>query len=138
MKFASIAFYILALSLILWYSEAFVARPLVVSPARSANKQLSTTASPQHARVTALALLAGSKGINKIVATTAPQHARFPALRDDPKGVYDVVFNAFPAALLVFAVTASTITQDKVLAAEKEIRKEEKESRKEAIASERQ
>ena len=133
MKFASIAFYI-ALSFILWYSEAFVVPRLVVSPALSTNKQFLTTAPPQHARVT--------------------------ALWDDPKGIYDVVFNAFPAALLVFAVSVSFVSQEKILASEKEKRAEvlaaekenlavwkaiqegaiatEKESREKAIAAERE
>ena len=107
MKFASIAFYI-ALSFILWYSEAFVVPRLVVSPALSTNKQFLTTAPPQHARVT--------------------------ALWDDPKGIYDVVFNAFPAALLVFAVSVSFVSQEKILASEKEKRAEVLAAEKENLA----
>ena len=183
MKVAALC--ILALSFIIGCSEAFIARRLVVSPALSTSKILATTA-PQHARVTALGLLDGSKGTNKILArkapqhthvtalglwhgskgtnkipaTTAPQHARVTALWDDPKGWADVVFNAVPAALLVFVVSTSTSAQEKVLAAEKEKRREvlaaekenlavwkaiqegaiatERESRKEAIAAERE
>ena len=131
MKVAALC--ILALSFIIGCSEAFIARRLVVSPALFSNK---------------------------ILATTAPQHARVTALWDDPKGIYDVVFNAFPAALLVFAVSVSFYSQEKVLASEKEKRAEvlaaekenlavwkaiqegaiatERESRKEAIAAERE
>ena len=119
MKFASIAFYILAFSFILWYSEAFVVRRLVVSPALSTNKQLWTTAPPQHARVTALGLWDRSKVTNKQGARKAPQHARITALRDH-KGLLDVVVNSIPAVLLAIRAQASLIAQDKAIAAEKE------------------
>jgi hypothetical protein len=143
MKFASMAFFT-ALSFI-WYSEAFVVPRLVVSPATlSTNKQILSTAPPQHARVT--------------------------ALRDDPKGIVDVVFNSIPLGVLfiaaaterenrkeVFALQENALAtwkaaQEAAIAAEKESRKEaiaaekasqdkaiaaEKESRKEAIAAEK-
>ena len=105
MKVAALC--ILALSFIIGCSEAFIARRLVVPPA------LFT---------------------NKVLATTAPQHARVTALRDDPKGIFDVVFNAFPAALLVFAVSVSFVSQEKILASEKEKRAEVLAAEKENLA----
>ena len=94
-------------------------------------------------------------------------NARFPALSDDPKGLFDVAFNAIPLAVLIvvaaterenrkeiFAAQDKAIgvwkaTQEEAIAAEKESRKEasllqekaitaERESRKEDIAAERE
>ena len=113
MKFASIAaLCILALSFILCYSEAFVVRRLVVSPAFSTNKQLWTTA--------------------------PPQYARFPALRDDPKGLYDVIFNVVPVALLAFTVSMSVAGQDKSYAAQDRAIAAREVAQDKAIAAERE
>ena len=120
MKFASMAFFT-ALSFI-WYSDAFVVPRLVVSPALSTNKQILSTAPPQHARVT--------------------------ALRDDPKGIVDVVFNSIPLGVLFIAAATERENrkevfslQEKALATWKAAQEAaiaaEKESRKEAIAAEK-
>ena len=121
MKFASMAFFT-ALSFI-WYSEAFVVPRLVVSPATlSTNKQILSTAPPQHARVT--------------------------ALRDDPKGIVDVVFNSIPLGVLFIAAATERENRKEVFAlqeralatwkaAQEAAIAAEKESRKEAIAAEK-
>ena len=120
MKVAALC--ILALSFIIGCSEAFIARRLVVPPA------LFT---------------------NKVLATTAPQHARVTALRDDPKGIFDVVFNSIPLAVLYIAATTERENRKEVFAAQntslaawKAVQQEtiaaEKERQDKAIAAEKE